>query len=1417
MPKFKSFLESIKVSNSDEIRSLKSETIEKYGIREFNLMIQEKQIFDFQKYRFINFNSKQLLNFQFSQFNLFFKPKYVFEYYNNYYLVIKANEYKRLIKYITSTRKCERLIRHLIISLLCGLNEISKNKPSVQFLNYDIGNFYINLEKSEKNLYKIYVPKIDKNLYFKSKFNFKYIGNQKEQLIRTEDIKYETLPFYKFLFSLTQYFKLYTNQFDCFNKYLIVLTNNDKFLSFDNTNMQNYLIDKNYYQTYEEILQLDFIIKTIGSNYLKNIRKLNRQEGGEEVKENNIKFIADNIYNDINNMNHFNNMVDYGSEQTRKEKDIYILNRINEVIDDIINSYGINETGKEEYNFYNSRINDIITDFTDSKNRKKKKGAGYKLKEIGNITDGNGLTKIATEKINLSGVSDDDTRKATEKYKAYHQQLRYNSYDNSYDDTILQKYLSDDYDTRYLNHQLGDNTISSSTSYSSSEESEESPKEKKKKAKRIFKIQDIQPSNFNKIIKMNNEIDMILNKYEDEKYSNYYNYLNEVIDNDIKNNNTIGKTKDIYSADYLKFLNEQIDKELIKHDTIKKEDNNYSSKEYLDYLNKEIDKELLKHETLKYEKETDFNNYTAQYENYSMSEKSESYDIKDYEKVLEEDIKKKEKENKKKKVKENKKNGGIKKEEEIKADEDNDYYIKEYEKEIKNSDGINEQYNEQITEYNEDLGNQEYSEYNEYQDNQNLGIETEINNNIDNFMNSRLSHLRSDLQRSEGGDSTVNNNNSYNRNNWNSNNRNNNQNNFNRNNSYNNNYINNNQRQNWNNNQRFNNNNNFKKPFNSQNNNNNQYNNRNNQNFNNYKQGNTNNARNPENIQTTLEGVISDKKEPEYTIDYQSAYKERDNNVYDEQFKQYVEQYKKEHQQGIPQTDVKDEYYVVKKNALGLYGNTLTKINSGEYNYYYIIDILPEKFNMSRFNFGITTDRVELIEYLHDFLINKSNGRDIDANSLSSIFSMMKIINTFPEDYKGNEKSLKYKPKYNSLTPDYISFRTCYPLTIEKGQVRCAANSTMLNAKLYNLRNYEDFVKYNLGPGLITFDKKIDDKDIELIGKLAANDKLLDNRKNVLKSTKSINDNIKKSITFKELKFYHYVKDNFINKMVCPHFPCLIGNKIVDNDLIDTNFITFEEMARRFKTFEDKDEKNKKYTQLITTYTKIKDLKDEIKGNNEIIKIYNVIDDNTKKIHNLSDINKFIDLFLFSYYSYDEGNDKKELKEINQDINVNEVISKIIKVMKDYFNKKNSTDNEEDFPDVLKEPEAYSNKSLIILTENPGYSFDSWIKPEYVQVGNVRKMVDSGYKSLEQWKSIIFQILYTFQCLIKHNITIPKFDIDNLFIQHSDIDPMNAQYSIYNINGISYYVPYYGDTVIFDILHRDITKAEELKINEVKT
>ncbi len=55
--------------------------------------------------------------------------------------------------------------------------------------------------------------------------------------------------------------------------------------------------------------------------------------------------------------------------------------------------------------------------------------------------------------------------------------------------------------------------------------------------------------------------------------------------------------------------------------------------------------------------------------------------------------------------------------------------------------------------------------------------------------------------------------------------------------------------------------------------------------------------------------------------------------------------------------------------------------------------------------------------------------------------------------------------------------------------------------------------------------------------------------------------------------------------------------------------------------------------------------------------------------------------------------------------------------------------------------------------------------------------------------------------LEKYNINIPAINIDNLFIRHSNISPMNDYYTVYEIDGLKYFVPYYGDTIVFDIIH----------------
>lgn len=1365
---FKDFLNSVRVKDFDSIKTIQSRTLEHYGIKEFGLRIQEKQIIEFQKYKFIYVEDQQFLKFQMNNFQLLFKPKYVFEYSGDYYVVVKSKDWKKLTKYLLNVYNKPKIIIHFIVSVVCGLNEIIKNNLDYNFNNFDINNFYINIEKKEKGFYKFYEPKINKDLLFKSKYNIKYLGTKKEQLYRKIDLKTETLPFYNFLYSLQQFLKLYPDIYPMVDEYFRALTKNDNFLSFYDTDMQNYIINKDFYTTYEEILHLKFIIKTIGINYLKNLKKTNKQKqsgGTAEPESNKFKNFKNLklVYEDINNMEHFENIIEYQEKQNNEEKNKFMLKRLNNGIDEILKVRDFSGDSSYSINRLNCQIESIMNKHDDY-------SISFKNSRFAKIVS------IPVNSANDNGqfISTDFSKGLKEKnilYDPLYDEKKYRNFENfdfynDYANDILQNHLTDRYDNYKLRKYLSpepfdidssedsDDNLNTSSSESSID-SDDYLKEYMKKQK-IYVIDENDYITF-----LNNEINDILNhrefiikplKIKKNKFNPYHSSLNE----------------------YLSFLNNQINNELIKHETLK----HYKA---IKKANKnDEDMEIYKKTLDNYFK--DSNKKTESSEIQQATEDKELINTNDYEKMINDESNKSKPdspEEKKTEKKKQKKQGdkqlnclsalqtqggkkNKKSDKESNKQDNEDYYHQEYVKEYKKPESPKDSEDDlHIKSTNANLtnimnesttsDNEDYKDYEAYRLNVNSphGIETDINNNIDYYLNSRPN-----LKTSEGGDGDKPTNNQptsqqkpEDKQHWN---KPNNQNNHFK--PYNN-------QNNWQKNT------NYQKSYNSQ------------QNYNNpVERKNSIDGAKQENIKIANADVV-----PEFNPVNREINKKEDREVNDfvNEYKRQLETDKLKHLK----TDAETSYYVVKKNALGLYGNTLTNLNQN-YNMYYILDILPDKFNMSRFIFGNTNERRELIEYLKDFLINKSNGRDIDANSISSLFSMMKIINTYPEDYKGNEKSLKYQPKYNSITPDYVSFRSCYPLAIEKGQTKCAANSTMINVKLYNLKYYEDVTKNLYEPGLIYYDKKMDQKDLELIEKLNKDDPLITNRKTILNDKKYLN----KSVSFNELKFYTYVKKNLIDTSACPHFPCLIGNKIVTNDVVNPDFITAESMYARYKNI---------------AKGKTVDL-----GNlTEAVKNIKIKDDKTinQLINDLKIDKKYLDAFVYFYPNrerYLELNDKKDRKNKTEKEEFtfleNDIKFQLLKIIKQDVNKKMEENKK-----MIYDPQEYTNKSLVILTENPGYSFDSWIKPEYEVVGNVRKMIDSGYKTLVEWKSVIFQILYTFQCMIKHNINIPNFSIDNLFIQHSKIDPNNSYYSVYNINGIEYYVPYYGDTIVFDILHRD--------------
>lgn len=109
-----------------------------------------------------------------------------------------------------------------------------------------------------------------------------------------------------------------------------------------------------------------------------------------------------------------------------------------------------------------------------------------------------------------------------------------------------------------------------------------------------------------------------------------------------------------------------------------------------------------------------------------------------------------------------------------------------------------------------------------------------------------------------------------------------------------------------------------------------------------------------------------------------------------------------------------------------------------------------------------------------------------------------------------------------------------------------------------------------------------------------------------------------------------------------------------------------------------------------------------------------------------------------------------------------------------------------------------SGVSLFVLTESPSHTFLQWCSSQYNLVGGNRKMSRSGIYSDDIWYSIFFQVMQGALTLVKNGMAIRDMRLnDNVFIK--DVPTRSNKYWIYVVDGVSYYVPYLGHVVLFDL------------------
>lgn len=1324
MKDFKDFLKIVKVENGN-IKDVDIELLKSYNIEIMYTSIIEKQIFDNKKYLFIKFSNIENLEFQLNNYFLLFNPVYAFTYANKGYLILCKNEgWQRLNKYLVGKIKhLKKFMKWIILTVACGIDEIIKGNNEYKFINFNINNIFINPNVKTDKIFKI--PYGSRIINFKPVYEIKYIGSNDILEDQNKINDCETVPFYSFLYSFNQFMKLYPNITKKFNEILYELTNKDNFLSFNNDDMQAYIRNKNYYQTMDQIIKSDYLIKFIIDSNVNNEIKNYKKSDVDLIKSNN-DLIKSNV-DLIKGGNSKNNLINMGgdnidSDIKQMKDDAEYSNKLNQ-LENYQNEQIQNEINNETIFKLNRTINNILEHH----------------KEQPNIN----LNDKSKDKINIEVI-------------------------NSRINKIIKEHNSDSI-SEFKNN------------------------------RGIYSISELNES-FSKIA----EETQTRNK--DFKLSIFNSFINNVLENhpEIKNNDSIN---------YLEVINKEINDELLQHKTVENKD----ATEFLKYLNKEINNELLKHETLD-------NQYLSDITNSNNKEDSK------LNRLINESIDRKIKKHDFNFTNKNLSN----------YDDSNDSYstpegkIKDVEKEFKSSDSNefyktsediyfagnnsklnqdsenkenNEQYNKysNSSSYTTPTGDTEYikdeSTENYYSDGgSEFDINKDINQNVDNYGQeenkynaSRIKNMsdkQTDTQSAHGGLEPE-------------------------------------KQQNQNNNQ-----NQFKdkKQFNNSNNDM-----KNKPNFNGYKEKRDfKNYQNNSNFKQRETANPTTNNEPK---EYLNSF---DDTVPIDVKNKVMRSSQPQAKAHEDERGVFSTFNGVVNNSFGVLTNDLitAKMNAVGQNAYFIMDLLPDKFNANKFNFGKTSDRIELMSILKSAILDKkySGGGFQDINSIFSIINTMQIITSYPEFQKGNQQQ-RINQDLIQITNDYVSFMACYPYTIEHKQMRCAKTSVSLNAKIYALLNYEDILKNVYDPNSNYFHP-----DREKLKKLLNKDDE-DYKKIYDDVYRSKEYNLTRSLAYRELGFYNYVKKNLIDTMICPNFPGLIGYTYIKKDLynpfaLSRNNIDYlwsglniddkkKYNVKLIKNSKDlslneddpfvqnlesdaiypvcnklldilniqkPEEGDEEYDKKIKLYENIKDKKE---------KIINSINNNFPRFYNAYDKKKQIDE-LYDKMKNIENHESEEYKKLedrfaNYSLQILYNFSRIY--LKSYLTDEN---NKYLFETVhIEDQNRYSDKSLVVLTENPGYSFKSWLQPEYKLSGNTRIMINSGYRTFEEWESIIFQILYAFQCMIDNNIYIPNLTIDNLFIKESKVDPMNFNYWIYEINNVKYYVPNYGFTVMFDLFHKD--------------
>jgi hypothetical protein len=123
-----------------------------------------------------------------------------------------------------------------------------------------------------------------------------------------------------------------------------------------------------------------------------------------------------------------------------------------------------------------------------------------------------------------------------------------------------------------------------------------------------------------------------------------------------------------------------------------------------------------------------------------------------------------------------------------------------------------------------------------------------------------------------------------------------------------------------------------------------------------------------------------------------------------------------------------------------------------------------------------------------------------------------------------------------------------------------------------------------------------------------------------------------------------------------------------------------------------------------------------------------------------------------------------------------------------------------------------SGLSLLAVTEAPNYSIREWASPLYNKFSARHEMVSTGHHTIDEWRSVLFQILYACFVMEKIGFHYRDFSLDNIFVKDLFVNKSSVNHWKYIIDDYEFYVPNFGFLVLLDSRFKDVDSAGQFKL-----